>query len=237
MGPLLEVRVTHPGDVAGARAGGADRLLLVAAPEPGGGRTPTPTTARAVCAEAGTQLPVRAVLRANDSWSTTGSEVAALQAAAPELAAAGVAGFCLGFLGPTLELDVAATEAVAAHTAGLPLTFASALDAALDHDRAWRVVRTLAGVDGVRTAGSTRGLDDGLDEVCRRAAGEQAVAELVVAGGGLLPEHVPWLVRAGVRAFHVGGLARPERSERAYVDPAHVRSWRTLLDDTLAATL
>ena len=52
-------------------------------------------------------------------------------------------------------------------------------------------------------------------------------------GGGLLAEQVPWFVRTGVRQFHLGAQARPGASYKAYVDAAHVRSWRLLLDDAL----
>ena len=54
-----------------------------------------------------------------------------------------------------------------------------------------------------------------------------------MAGGGLLPEHVPWLVRAGVRAFHIGSSARPLGSWKAYVDADLVRTWRRLIDEAL----
>jgi copper homeostasis protein len=41
---------------------------------------------------------------------------------------------------------------------------------------------------------------------------------------------VPWLARAGVRAFQIGAAARPLGSAKAYVDPDLVRTWRTLID-------
>jgi copper homeostasis protein len=44
---------------------------------------------------------------------------------------------------------------------------------------------------------------------------------------------VPWFVRVGVRTFQVGPQVRPGGSEKAYVDAAHVRSWRLLLDDAV----
>jgi len=57
---------------------------------------------------------------------------------------------------------------------------------------------------------------------------------LLMAGGGLRGEHVPWLVRAGVRQFQVDSEAvRPGGSAKAYVDAGHVRSWRLLLDDAV----
>ena len=52
----------------------------------------------------------------------------------------------------------------------------------------------------------------------------------MMAGGGLHPEDVPWLARAGVRAFHIGSPARPGGSYKAYVDEGLVRSWRALVD-------
>ena len=55
-------------------------------------------------------------------------------------------------------------------------------------------------------------------------------AGVIMAGGGLHPDHVPWLARAGVRAFHIGAPARPQGSYKAYVDADLVRSWRRLID-------
>ena len=64
------------------------------------------------------------------------------------------------------------------------------------------------------------------------------MAELVLAGGGLTPDLVPWLVRAGVRRFAIGSSARTGGSwTRASVDVDHVRSWRMLLDDALSRAL
>ena len=84
------------------------------------------------------------------------------------------------------------------------------------------------------TAGSSLDVGHGLDALTVRAA-DPDTARLVMAGGGLEAEHVPWLARAGVRAFHVGSSVRPDRSwDKAYVDPGYVRSWRLLVDDNLA---
>jgi copper homeostasis protein len=40
-----------------------------------------------------------------------------------------------------------------------------------------------------------------------------------------------------VRKFHVGSRVRPGGSWKAYVDASMVRSWRTLVDDAVAAAL
>ena len=62
---------------------------------------------------------------------------------------------------------------------------------------------------------------------------DEFARSVIMAGGGLLPEHVPWLARAGVRAFQVGAAVRPLGSAKAYVDADLVRTWRTLIDDAV----
>ena len=98
-------------------------------------------------------------------------------------------------------------------------TFHRAVDSCISTDRAWRELRHLPGLDQVLTAGSARGVSEGLDELVARARADAFARATIMAGGGLLPEHVPWLVRAGVRAFHIGSSARPLGSWKAYVDP------------------
>lgn len=232
--PLLEVIALGPGDATAAAEGGADRLEVVADLD-ADGLSPDPATVRAVKRAA--ELPVRAMLRANDGFSTSGSEMSRLRGAALELAAAGADGFVLGFLSPDGEVDVDACLVLLQSTGGLPWTFHRALDHALDHDLAWRQVLELPDVDAVLTAGSARGMADGLDDLLGRARRDPAVAQLVMAGGGLAAEHVPWLARVGVRQFHVGRRVRPGGSWKAYVDPDLVRSWRALVDDAVAAAM
>lgn len=231
MQPLLEVIALGPGDVAGAEQGGADRLEVVADMD-ADGLTPSVATLREIRAE--TDLPLRVMLRANDTFSTSGSELSRLQGAVSQLVAAGADGFVLGFLGPIGGVDVAATEALVGEFGEfgeLPWTFHRAIDHALDYDAAWADVRDLPGIDTVLTAGSARGVSAGLDELCRRVSDDPRASELAMAGGGLQPDHVPWLARAGVGKFHVGSAVRPSGSWKAYVDAALVRSWRRLLDD------
>ena len=70
----------------------------------------------------------------------------------------------------------------------------------------------------VETTGTTETWDD------------PAARRLIMAAGGLAPEHVPWLVRAGVSMFQVSGQVRPLGSWKAYVDADLVGTWRALLD-------
>lgn len=234
MRPLLEIITLGPGDAAGAQEGGADRLEVVA-DMASDGVTPAVVTLRDIRRE--TDLPLRVMLRANDGFSTSGSELSRLQGAAQQLAAAGADGFVLGFLGPAAAVDVDATLALVEELGGLPWTFHRAIDHALDHEAAWDAVRGFRGMDTVLTAGSARGVSSGLDDLCRRASDDPVVAELIMAGGGLAPDHVPWLARAGIRKFHVGSRVRPSGSWKAYVDASMVRSWRTLVDDAVASAV
>ncbi|MDN4162608.1 copper homeostasis protein CutC [Nocardioides abyssi] len=221
---VLEVAVAHERDVPGAAEGGADRLRL-ATP---GGRSPEPALVSAVCRES--SLPVLVDLRLTDSWTTTGAELARLVGLAADYAACGAAGYTVGFLDADLEVDVAVCTSLAEQLPdGLPWVFSEAFDATLDPRRSWRRVLGLPGLAGVRSAGSPQGMAVGYDDLLAVAA-DPAVARLVVAGGGLQAEQVPWLLRAGVRQLAVDTQVRPGASARSYVEAGHVRSWRRLLD-------
>lgn len=218
----------HPRDVPGAHDGGADRLLVlddVAA----GGLSAEPGTVSAVCKE--TDLPVRAMLRLNDGYTTTGSELTRLVGLAEDYLAVGAEGVSFGFLDADLNVDVEVCQHLADALPGVPWTFHRAIDASLETSLAWRRVRELRGLDAVLSAGSSRGLQAGVDELIDRAAADPAIAGLLMAGGGLRGEHVPWLVRAGVRQFRVASSVRPSGSWKAHVESGHVRAWRMLLDD------
>jgi copper homeostasis protein len=224
---LLEVTVLGPRDVAGADEGGADRLHLVGEQ----GLSPEPNLVSATCRE--TEVPVFAVLRLNDSWTTTGGELTRLVGLAEDYLACGAAGVTFGFLDADLEVDTRVCEHLAGSLPGVPWIFPRAIDAALDPRRSWRRLLGLPGLVAVRSAGSPQGLSVGYDELLETAAAEPRVAALAVASGGLLGEHVPWFVRAGVRQFHLEVQARPGATYRSYVDAGHVRSWRLLLDDAV----
>jgi copper homeostasis protein len=226
--PLLEVVVLHPRDVEGAHDGGADRIFVVDHVDVGG-LCAEPATVSAVCKE--TDLPVRAMLRLNDGYTTTGGELTRLIGLAEDYLAVGAEGVSFGFLDNDLNIDTEVCERLVDALAGVPWTFHRAIDASLETSLAWRRVRTLAGLDAVLSAGSSRGLDAGHDELTDRAAADPEVARLLMAGGGLRGEHVPWLVRAGVRQFQVASSVRPGGSWKAHVEAGHVRVWRMLLDD------
>lgn len=225
--PLLEVVVLHPRDAEAATRGEADRLLVLTRPEDDG-RSPEPAVVSAVLRE--TDAPVRVLLRLDDGLD--GERIDRLTALAEDYLGLGATGVSFGFLDRDLEVDREACTALAEALPGTPWTFHRGFDAALDPDRAWRAVNGLPGLDAVASAGSTRGLAAGGDELVARAAADPRMAGLLLAAGGLTTDQVPWLVRAGVRRFGLGEEVRRDGSwTRSYVDAGAVRSWRLLLDD------
>jgi len=239
MDPLLEVRVVHAADAEAAEAGGADRLLMVAVPDGAAlvadpddaARSPEP--ARVSSLRRACDLPVRVLLRLDGGETTTGAGMVRLAGLASDYLSAGAEGLTYGFLDTDLEIDIELCAELADRTRA-PWTFSRAFDRALDPRRAWRQVPALPSLDGVLTAGAALGASQGHEALLALAASDSAAARLAIAAGGVLPEHVPWLVRAGIRRLHLGTAVRPGGSwTKAYTDAALVRSWRLLLDDAV----
>ncbi len=228
---LLEVEVLHPADAERAEAGGADRVVLLGAVEEGG-RSPEPALVGQV--RRATGLPLRVLLRLRDGYSTDGGEATRLHGLVSSYRSVGADGFVLGFLNADTEVDAGVVAEILGPQPEVGWTFSRAVDACISTDRAWRTLHALPGLDQVHTAGSARGVEEGLEELLARAGADPFARRLIMAGGGLQPEHVPWLVRAGVRAFHLDAQTRPLQSYKAYLDADLVRTWRDLVDDAIA---
>lgn len=225
-GVVLEVAVSQPRDVEGAAQGGADRLH-VSVPGPTCGLSPEPTLVSAIGRES--DLPMFVLLRLNDTWSTTGGEFARLIGLAEDYLACGATGVAFGFLDSDLEIDTETCSMLLAKIPNVPWTFTRAIDSSLDPRRSWRRLRDLPRLVAVRSAGSPQGMGIGYDDLLASVTPE--TAPLLMPGGGLTAEHVPWLLGAGVRQLHLGPQVRPGGSAKAYVDASYVRSWRSLVDD------
>lgn len=226
---MVEVVALHPNDAERAQLGGAHRLHVAAVYDTGL-RSVEPAVVRTIVRA--TDLPVRVTLRLSDGFTTQGGEFARLRGLVTDYLALGVEGFVFGFLTPDLEVDVDTCAAVADALMGAPWTFDRAFDHTLDARRSVRQLAGLPGLDGVHTAGAVLGMDTGLDDLVSLAESSPDFAALVIAADGVRPEHVPWLVRAGVRGVHLGAVVRPGESwSKSYVDAGFVRSWRLLLDD------
>jgi copper homeostasis protein len=229
MAGLLEVIALHAHDAERAEEGGADRLEVVGSMDCDG-LSPEPALVGRI--RRATTLPIRVMVRLRDGFSTDGGEMVRLKGLAAGYLDVGAEGLVLGFLNGYTEVD---HEVVSELISDLdcPWTFHRAIDSSMNFNRAWRDLRKLPRLDQVLTAGSARGVEDGLDELVRRAEDDPFARQLIMAGGGLKPDHVPWLTGAGIRAFHIGGSARPTGSWKAYVDPPLVHSWRTLIDSAV----
>jgi copper homeostasis protein len=219
MMPALEVIVTTLEDARAAERGGADRLELVAAMEADG---LLPDLALASQVRSAVALPVRVMLRSRPGFGTDAAELAALCRAAEHLRAAGVAEFVFGFLTEDGRLDADALLTLHAAAAPRRWTLHRAFDQAVDAERAWATCRELPGLDLVLSAGSRRGVPDGIDRLCRRAAWQTAGLHWL-AGGGLRSDLVPRLRDAGITQFHSGRAVRRGGSWDGPVDEALVR--------------
>ena len=229
MSAVLEILALHAADAVRAEEGGADRICLVGslAEE---GRSPEPELVERV--REATAVQLRVLLRLRPGFSTDGGEIVRLRGLASSYAEAGADGIVMGFLNGHAEVDREVFGELLVD-GDWPWTFDRAIDSAIDADRAWRDLRELPRLDQVQTAGSARGVEYGMDDLITRATADPAVAGVIMASGGLAAEHVPWLVRAGVRAFHLSEAVRPLGSWKAYVDPGLVGMWRGLIDSTL----
>lgn len=230
MSGLLEVIALHGADAERAEAGGADRIELVGTMA-NDGLAPEPAVVGQV--RRATSLPIRVMLRLREGFSTDGGEVVRLQGLLSAYRSVGADGVVLGFLNAHTEIDAQVVLEVVGSEPDFGWTFHRAVDSCFNTDKAWRVLRQLPGLDQVLTAGSARGVSEGLDDLVARARTDEFARSVIMAGGGLLPEHVPWLARAGVRSFHIGSSARPLGSWKAYVDADLVGTWRRLIDDAV----
>ncbi len=215
MSGLLEVIALHPADAERAEAGGADRVEVCGTLEDGG-MSPTPELVSRI--RAATSIQVRPMVRLRPGFGTDGGEAVRLRGLMSSYADAGADGMVLGFLNGLGEVDLEVCTELTAQ-ANWPWTFHRAVDATLNDAAAWRALAKLPRLDQVLTAGSARDVEHGLSDLVARAKADPWAAARIMAGGGLHPDHVPWLTRAGVRSFHIGAPARPGGSYKAYVDP------------------
>ena len=230
---LLEVVVLHAADAERAEAGGADRLELTTSLTDR--LSPEPALVSQACRA--TSLPIRVMLRLRHGYSTDGAEVVRLKGLLNNYRAVGAESVVLGFLNGHTEVDTAVVAELLSEHPDIRWTFHRAVDTCISTNRAWRDLRSLPGLEQVLTAGSARGVTEGLDDLVARAHVDQFARAVIMAGGGLQPEHVPWLARAGVRAFQIDTAARPLGSAKAYVDPGLVQTWRSLIDHSCALSL
>lgn len=227
---LLEVIALHEHDARRAEEGGADRIELLGTMDEDG-LSPEPALVEKV--RNSIDIPLRPMVRLRPGFGTDGGEATRLRGLIWSYLDAGADGVVLGFLNGHGDVDTEVIQALVGE-GDWPWTFHRAIDHVLDARRAWQVLPTLPRLDQVLTAGSPRGVEHGLDDLLQTITEVPQAASLIMAGGQLEPEHVPWLVRAGVRSFHIGRRARPQGAYKAWVDAGLVTSWRHLIDTEVA---
>ncbi|MFD4943960.1 copper homeostasis protein CutC [Streptomyces sp. NPDC058239] len=223
---VLEVIALDAEDAVAAQAGGADRLELVTDMAADG---LTPSCATFAEIRAAVDIPLRVMLRLADGFAA--GDIDVLVARAHELRAEGAEEFVLGFLDAEGHPDLVAVERLVAELDGCRWTFHRAIDRAADRDALRKQLADMPGLDTYLTAGSPKGVDDGIPTLLVEAArkGEPGYEPQILVGGGLRLDHLPELLSAGIDAVHIGGAARPH-GWSGPVDAAAVREWRAVLD-------
>ncbi|MEV0172869.1 copper homeostasis protein CutC [Streptomyces sp. NPDC050803] len=223
---LLEVIALDVEDAVAARAGGADRLELVT-DMAADGLTPPAATVAGI--RAAVDIPLRVMLRLSDGFAA--GDVGRLVGVAEEMRAAGASEFVLGFLDPDGSVDLGAVERVVGVLDGCPWTFHRAIDHSADRDALRKALDGLPGLDTYLTAGAVTGVDEGLPILLAETArgGEPGYEQRILVGGGLQLPHLPYLLSAGIDAFHIGGAARPA-GWTGPVSAEAVGEWRRVLD-------
>ncbi|HLS13988.1 MAG TPA: copper homeostasis protein CutC [Beutenbergiaceae bacterium] len=204
--PELQVAVAAPAGARIAVEGGADSVELCTALELGG-LTPSPALLDATVAT-GAQVHVLIRPRPGD-FIFAAEDVAVMAADAGEALRRGAHGVVIGALSAEGRVDLAATRAViaAAREAapGAVLTFHRAIDHVAEP---WRELPALAelGIDRVLSSGGASRAIDGVATLGRLAGAPHPVT--VIAGGGVRPEDIGPLQRAGVSGVHLSAKRR-----------------------------
>lgn len=202
---LLEVIACSVADAIEAEKGGANRLEVVRDLKYGG-LTPALELVKQI--KQSVALPVRVMLRENESYEAKGAdEIDRLCRAAESFAFIGVDGFVLGFLSGG-EVDVELTQRVLACAPNVRATFHHAFEDAKDKLRAVNEIKRVAQVDRILSSGGIDELERRvrrLDEYERAAAPELTI----LAGGGIDREAILKIgCETQIREFHVGRAAR-----------------------------
>jgi copper homeostasis protein len=207
----LEVIACSLEDAIAAETGGADRLEVCSRLDLSGLTPPRDLVAEIVRA---VRIPVRVMIRAEDSFRAAGVE----QDQAAAMAGLPIEGIVCGFLDEAGRLDFAALDRVLhAAPSHWKLTLHRCFDAAIGAvEEKFAAVRRHGRADRILSSSPASSL-----------VGDRLQ---FILGGGLTRENLPRHVReSGCREFHVGRAARTPPQTTAPVSVERVRELRALL--------
>jgi copper homeostasis protein len=220
---MVEVCVGDIESAIAAEAGGAERIELcdnLAV----GGTTPSAGTIAEACRWL--SIPVHVLIRPRaGDFVYSERELGVMRHDIEVAKALGAAGIVLGVLTPERTVDRDQTAALVKAAWPLSVTFHKAVDQTRDLDEAIDALIAL-GVGRVLTSGGGQSALAGvasLAHLVQRASNQIAI----MAGGGLLAEHVEQIIRAsGVREIHLGSVvSRTVASEPPDRGAAAETSW------------
>ena len=201
---LLEVIACSVNDALEAERGGAGRLEIVR--ELGkGGLTPALELVEEITNVV--SIPVRVMIREREGYAAGGAEaVEQLARLAAGCASLGVDGIVTGFLRDS-RVDEATMKSVLAAATPVRVTFHHAFDDLPDPIATMRALRRWPQIDRVLTSG---GPGDWEMKAGRMLEWTTVAAPRIrlLAGGGVSPEALRILAKAGVAEAHAGRAAR-----------------------------
>lgn len=219
---MLEVIALSRRDAELAAVGGAQRIELVSAMEKDG-LSPAPELVEEIVNTV--PIRVRAMVRLESGFQT---------ARLPELAQsiidfrnAGAEGVVFGYVNSAGRLDRRVmNELIGALDEQGTYTVHRAVDHCADYLQAISDTLDLEPAPSViLTAGSARGVTDGLRNLAAAITRYPHVLSMMQVGGGLELAHVPMLRSLGVTMFHVGSGVRENGTFDSDISPAKVREW------------
>jgi len=218
---LLEVIACSFEDALAAEVGGADRLEICSRLDLAG---LTPARGLVASIVGSVRIPVRVMIRVNDTFLVGEQELMEMQRQVAEFAALPMEGVICGYLDSSGRLDFAVLDRILDHAPShWKLTIHRVFDAAVgDAEEKFAAIRRHGRADRILSGGPRTDL--------LRLSTKSDEHLRVIAGGGVTLENLPqWVQESGCREFHVGRAARTPEDTTAPVDAARVRQLRDLL--------
>jgi len=218
--PVLEVIACSVADAIEAERGGAARIEIIRDFHKGGLTPPIEMVQGILDA---VTIPVRVMLRENESYEANEADIDKLCSAAGMLAELPVDGVVLGFLRQQ-EVNVEVTERILAGAPNLKATFHHAFEEAHDQLEAIRALKQIGQIDRILAHGGPGKWAEKIERLAGYADAARPEIE-ILAGGGIDQETLETISRAtSIREFHVGRAVREPATAAGVVSSHLVRA-------------